>query len=273
MQYIHHRGGFVYGGLWSTVRWAQGKGVDTSDFQRIAEYAIDHLAVQDPLHLTSFALGSEPARVQIKSLREAQRLITGIWSGEKGGAPAEEQKANKYLVLDRLAHPEFSILTTSHRGTTLEETLASFSLFWGLPGSPARAGPGWELTLTPVAVALGIGMASRLGRLVSDGQKAFDPERVAVLLGWLNGLESERRLARHLLLSGRPGWLRLPEGALLRGCCPRPPAQRRPAHPRTHCFFPRGVRTDHPRCPSITGLPAGRPGASGPGADKHGNRG
>jgi hypothetical protein len=55
---------------------------------------------------------------------------------------------------------------------------------------------GWELTLTPVAVALGIGMAARLGRIVSNGNKAFDPQGVAMLLGWVNNLkESERRLA------------------------------------------------------------------------------
>ena len=197
---IHHRaGGGGYGGQWSMARWLPGQGVDTSDFQRVAEYAMDCIAVMDPYDIKDFLAGEKKPMVEIPSIRKAHRLITGLYQGIHKKSPLEILEKS----LNPICHPEFTVILTDPLGKAEEETPNRFKIFEGMePIQGPRGALGFILTLTPVAVALGVGMAIRLSKVVSHGNRHFDTKGIAELLEWINNHEeSERRLARHLCLS------------------------------------------------------------------------
>lgn len=209
MRIIQRWAGYTYGNVWATAQWRPQARVNTSDFQRVAEHVVDQLAIMRPSDLQDLLLGEAEVRVQIKSLREAKRLIPGIGDLNMD-ATAESKKAErveKLLVLDPSFQPDFRVSMPTPVEEIGKLPMAAFHLFQSIQPLPGkRSAQGWEIAPTLVAIALAVGMAARLGWIVSGGKGVFHPERVALLLGWLHNLhESERRLARHLLLSpGRP---------------------------------------------------------------------
>lgn len=203
MRAVRDAGGFIYGGLWATVRFPFNAGVDSSDIQRLLEWSMDQLAMKTPNTLKSYLLGVEKPFLEIDSQRKARKLVTNL-----------DSELSTRTAWNKLAHPSFYTFTRTHQGPITSETIGEIRIFnqitqhlSNLKDGTNRGKLGKALSATleisQVGVALAVGQAARMSHIIGDpDQRAFNPQGIQVLSDWLWDLKDrERRLARHLILS------------------------------------------------------------------------